>query len=351
MIIQSEKIVNNPKLSVVIATYNQVNYIEQTVMSVLGQHTTFPFEVIVADDGSNDGERDLLIDIQKKYPEILRLIFNDKNLMVTLNYVNAIHEANGEFIATLDGDDYYLTKYALQKLVDYLDNHLDVSLVHGGFRMFQSDTGKILAEYDFWESPMLNTNGIKSAYCVLTDNYSRYPLGSSSCFRKSIYIEGCEKYAGIIESTINFGEGTILNVVMAMAGKYGFIKEIISAYRVLPNSLSHFSTNKENFEFCCKYTYAKFKTAEEIGIDETLFEQLVIVLLKKLELNALRFNQLDNFYSFLNKIELTNFYAYSRNAIARYNNPFVKYVLNIRLVLLSLPYQWIKKIKVLKSLK
>ena len=144
MIIASSQLVANPLVSVVIATYNQVKYIEQTVMSALTQQCPFPFEVVVGDDGSNDGERELLKKLQEKYPENLKLIFNDKNMMVTRNYVNAIHEARGKYIATLDGDDYYLVKDALVKLVDVLEKNEDVSLVHGGFHSFDNKTGKVL---------------------------------------------------------------------------------------------------------------------------------------------------------------------------------------------------------------
>ena len=66
MIIASSQLVANPLVSVVIATYNQVKYIEQTVLSALTQQCPFPFEVVVGDDGSNDGERELLKKLQEK---------------------------------------------------------------------------------------------------------------------------------------------------------------------------------------------------------------------------------------------------------------------------------------------
>ena len=296
MIIQSDNIVCNPKVSVVIATYNQVNYIEQTVLSALNQKTSFPFEVVVADDGSNDGERELLESIYTKYQEKLRLIFNDKNLMVTLNYINAIHEARGEYVATLDGDDYYLREDVLQLLVDYLDNHNDVSLVHGGYRKFQSETGKVLSEYVTWDSPMLNTQGIDSACCVLLDDFSRYPLGSSSCFKRKLYVEGCKKYPQVIECTKRFGEGTILNISMGMAGKYGFIPQVLTAYRILPNSLSHFSTNKERFQFNCNYVKAKIVSGKSLNLPLEVLNNIFKVLLRKLKYQAIDLNQLPMYY-------------------------------------------------------
>lgn len=142
MIIVSSDFIQNPLVSVVIATYNQVAYIEETILSVLAQQCSYPFEVIIADDGSNDGERELLCDLQKKYPKQLKLIFNEKNLMVARNYVNAIREAKGKYIATLDGDDYWNTTDKLQRQVDVLEMNSDISIVYTGYRKFESSTKK-----------------------------------------------------------------------------------------------------------------------------------------------------------------------------------------------------------------
>lgn len=253
MIIASSQLVANPLVSVVIATYNQVKYIEQTVMSALTQQCPFPFEVVVGDDGSNDGERELLKKLQEKFPENLKLIFNDKNMMVTRNYVNAIHEARGKYIATLDGDDYYLVKDALVKLVDVLEKNADVSLVHGGYQSFDDKTGKVLHTFMHWDSPMAHTKGKDSVFALLCEDYSYYPLGSSSCFRRDAYLEGCEKFEDLITVKDTAGEGTILNVTMGMAGKIIFLPEMITAYRVLERSLCHFETPKEAVLFDFKY--------------------------------------------------------------------------------------------------
>lgn len=253
MIIASSQLVANPLVSVVIATYNQVKYIEQTVMSALTQQCPFPFEVVVGDDGSNDGERELLKKIQKRYPENLKLIFNDKNMMVTRNYVNAIHEARGKYIATLDGDDYYLVKDALVKLVDILEKNEDVSLVHGGYQSFNDKTGSVIRTFTKWDSPMAHILGKDSVYALLCEDYSYYPLGSSSCFRREVYLEGCKKYENLITVKDTAGEGTILNVTMGMAGKIAFLPDIITAYRILSSSLCHFETPKEEILFDFKY--------------------------------------------------------------------------------------------------
>ena len=252
MIIESDLVVKNPKVSVVIATYNQVRFIEETVMSAINQETDFPYEVIVADDGSNDGERDLLQDIQKRYPEKLRLIFNEKNMMVTRNYINAFREARGEYVATIDGDDIWTDKRKIQKQADILDSIKDVSLVHTGYQSFNSETQDIIATINTWDSPMSLESGLKNVENYLLDKYSCYPLGSSSFFRKSQYFENIDKYEKLINDKYTVGEGTLLNVMMSFMGKYMFLPDLMVKYRVVDSSLSHFETKEKVLEFKVK---------------------------------------------------------------------------------------------------
>ena len=51
-------------LSVCIRTYNQECFIAQALDSVLGQKTSFPFEIVVSDDCSKDGTKEILLDYQ-----------------------------------------------------------------------------------------------------------------------------------------------------------------------------------------------------------------------------------------------------------------------------------------------
>lgn len=263
MIIESENLVKNPLVSVIIATYNQISFIEETVMSALNQKCSFPFEIMVADDGSNDGERELLVKLQKQYPMQLKLIFNDKNMRVTKNYVNAIHNAKGKYIATLDGDDVWIATNKLEKQVAILEANNEVSIVYTGYQSYDNETGKIISRVLNWDTPCLRTKGKESASVFINGNYS-YPLGSSACFRKDIYIKGCGDYPQLIEN--NVGEGTILNISMSMNGYFRFINQPMVKYRVLPSSLCHFESSQELINFRFNYVELRLLAANILSI-------------------------------------------------------------------------------------
>lgn len=111
----------NPKVSVSLTTYNQERYIATAIESVLAQQTDFPFEVVLADDRSTDGTGDICREYQRRYPGIVRLVHREKNLGAVPNYLETFKACVGEYVAFLEGDDYWTDPNKLQKQVAFLD--------------------------------------------------------------------------------------------------------------------------------------------------------------------------------------------------------------------------------------
>ena len=117
-----------PLVSVSIITYQQGPYIRQCLDSVLMQKTDFPFEILLGEDGSTDGTREICCEYAEKHPDRIRLFLHDRrdNLVINgratgrRNLVNNLKNARGEFLALLDGDDYWTDPRKLQLQVDAL---------------------------------------------------------------------------------------------------------------------------------------------------------------------------------------------------------------------------------------
>ncbi|HEX8999977.1 MAG TPA: glycosyltransferase, partial [Blastocatellia bacterium] len=62
------------KVSVLVITYNQENYIRQAIESILHQRTDFEYEIVVGEDKSTDGTRQILFDLHKEYPGRINLL-------------------------------------------------------------------------------------------------------------------------------------------------------------------------------------------------------------------------------------------------------------------------------------
>ena len=111
-------------------TYNHQNYIEQAINGVLMQKTNFNFELIIANDNSPD-ETDAII---KKCIDThingnkIKYINNTSNIGMMPNFINAIKNCTGKYIALCEGDDYWTDEKKLQKQVDFLERNNDFSI-------------------------------------------------------------------------------------------------------------------------------------------------------------------------------------------------------------------------------
>ena len=114
---------NNIILSVCIRTHNQKQFIREALDSVLAQHTTFPFEIIVSDDASSDGTVEILQDYQSAYPDKIRLLLNETNVGGPENLKRVIEASDAKYVTCLDGDDFYTDAYKLRKQVEILEAH------------------------------------------------------------------------------------------------------------------------------------------------------------------------------------------------------------------------------------
>lgn len=94
------------KHSIVMICYNQEEYIRTALDSVLNEQVK-PHEIVIGDDFSTDGTRAILEEYQAKYPEIIKLVLNEKNLGLFANFNNVAPKATGDVISILSGDDWY----------------------------------------------------------------------------------------------------------------------------------------------------------------------------------------------------------------------------------------------------
>ena|GEM_PF-1149313 len=122
---------NDIKVTVYLSTYNQEEYVAQALDSIVMQRTTFPVEVIAADDCSTDRTQEIINQYKERYPELIRTYYPEKNLGGCKKLTNCIDMRlfRGEYLAYLEGDDYWLNENRLQILVDFLDTHKEYSRV------------------------------------------------------------------------------------------------------------------------------------------------------------------------------------------------------------------------------
>lgn len=116
------------KVSILMVTYNHEKFIAKAINSILMQKTSFDYEIVIGEDCSTDSTRNILIDFEKKYRDKIKLLLNEKNLGMNRNVVQTLQACNGEYVAILEGDDYWTSPNKLQKQVDFLDSNSEFAI-------------------------------------------------------------------------------------------------------------------------------------------------------------------------------------------------------------------------------
>lgn len=116
-----------PLVSIVCLTFNEEEFVRDTFDNFLSQQTTFPFEVLVYDDASQDSTPQIIQEYVDKYPNIFKAtLYSENNFKKGLGFLGlrvGFQEAQGKYIAYCEGDDYWCDNLKLQKQVDFLESH------------------------------------------------------------------------------------------------------------------------------------------------------------------------------------------------------------------------------------
>lgn len=256
---------DNPLVSVQCITYNHEPYIAQTLDGFLMQKTTFPFEVIVHDDASTDRTADIVREYEKKFPKIIKPIYETENQYSKHDgsldrIVNAA--LKGKYIALCEGDDYWIDENKLQIQVDFLERNLEYGMCYTNVRHFVQKTNKF-SNVDFirqvkdFEDLLLNGNRIPTLTTV---------------FRKTLF----DNYVGEIYPQ---DKGWLMGdyplwLYFAHESKVKFLDRVTGIYRVLENSASH-SNNVEKIVAFSKSTWEirNFFSKKYLNKDLVFFDE------------------------------------------------------------------------------
>jgi glycosyltransferase involved in cell wall biosynthesis len=120
-----------PVISVCITTYNHEKFIVQALDSVLSQQGHFVLEILVGEDGSTDGTAAIVREYAQRYPETIHAYYHnpDDKLFINgrktgrKNFLHNLVSASGDYIALLDGDDYWIDEHKLEKQLAFLESN------------------------------------------------------------------------------------------------------------------------------------------------------------------------------------------------------------------------------------
>jgi glycosyltransferase involved in cell wall biosynthesis len=213
------------KVTVSLITYNHAPFIAQAIESVLMQQTGFDFELLIGEDASTDGTRQIVRDYQARYQGRIRLLLNDRKNVLYVNgkptgkwnFVNNIRNTRGEYIALLDGDDYWTSPLKLQKQVEFLDSNRDCALCFHNVR--------ILNEADPGRQELNHTQPMRARYDIEDLLRGNFMHTCSVMFRSRLFEDFPSWFF-----QCPLGDWP-LHVLNAQHGRIGYLDEVMAVYR------------------------------------------------------------------------------------------------------------------------
>jgi len=232
-------LLKNPLVSVCMVTYNHAPYIAQAIEGVLQQETSFPIELIIGEDCSTDRTREIVLNFQRKYPNIIRVITSLKNVGANKNVERTRIACRGKYIAFCDGDDYWHDPYKLRKQVDYLEDHPKCGLVYSSYDVHHCKSNKTIKDFIRYRKWEIIKNPKLTDYFIKLKNKGGSRVGILTCtvmVRRNIYEQIIESDPYLHKSG-NFLMGDIqMWAELINIAEVHYIPESMATYNILEES-------------------------------------------------------------------------------------------------------------------
>jgi len=219
-------------------TYDQERYIGQAIESVLAQQVDFAYELVIGEDCSTDGTRAICEAYQEAQPQTVRLLAREKNLGMAGNFFSTIAECTGEYLAIIEGDDFWTDPLKLQKQADYLDGNPGCALVFARTEAFFQDVSRRGYEIPPPDIGPYTLDGL------LRTNY----IATCSVMYRKDLVPVYPPWIRQLEML-----DWPLNVLYAQRGAIGFIDEPMAAYRIHTGSTFSSRNVADNYSSILKF--------------------------------------------------------------------------------------------------
>ncbi len=213
-----------PKVSVAMVTFNHEKFIAQAIESVLMQETDFPVELVIGEDCSHDGTRAIVREYAQTHPTIVRPLLHERNVGAHANFEAVLAACRGEYIAVLDGDDYWTARDKLQRQVAFLEDHSECVICCHRTTTVDATEGRAVSE---WPPPRFRQRcqGLQE---LLEENF----------------VAACA--AVVRGSELRFSPGTFSGlkmgdwprwILIARRGRIGYLDEAMASHRIHPGGV------------------------------------------------------------------------------------------------------------------
>ncbi|MBI3883901.1 MAG: glycosyltransferase, partial [Sphingobacteriales bacterium] len=212
------------KVSLLLITNNDSKYIRQCMEGILLQQFSWLTEIVVADNNSTDHTLLIIQEYNNKIPCTFNFLTNEENISTTRNYQRGFAACKGDYVAVIQGSDYWVDPLRLKKHIDFLDHHYECVMTMD--RMVCYQEAKSLYDVSPWIEKD-NYKYITSQQIASGDKSGNF---SASVFRKK----------ELDKIKPDFFQLPVSDWLIRMVlGQYGLIvqfKDVMSIYRIHENN-------------------------------------------------------------------------------------------------------------------
>ncbi len=183
-----------PVVSVCFITYNQAPYVAKALESILAQDFARPWEIVIADDLSTDGTREILIQYQAQFPAQIRLLDRTRNMGPGPNFIDLLLSARGQYIAYLEGDDYWCDPAKLSKQIEFMDAHPETVLTWHNYNIINENDEVVQrnlasgVKQDYSSDELKQINSLKSLTICFRNVIQQFPSNYLQCPNGDTYL-------------------------------------------------------------------------------------------------------------------------------------------------------------------
>jgi glycosyltransferase involved in cell wall biosynthesis len=196
-------------------TFNHEKFIADAIEGVLLQRASFPIELVIGEDCSTDRTREICLDYQRKYPEVIRVLCRAQNFGMQKNFMDTIQSCRGEYVALCEGDDFWTKSSKLQEQVNFLEGNSDFAICHH----------RVALKYE----GVSGGDGLSPNCPEVTtfeDLATRQHIATASCvFRNKLF----EFPPFFLEVS---GTDYALHLLNSFHGKINYLDEVMAVYRI-----------------------------------------------------------------------------------------------------------------------
>lgn len=225
----------NMLISIVVMTYNHGKYIRQALDSILMQKRTFDIEILIGDDCSADDTPQIIAEYARNYPNIIKAVLRKHNLGATKNSYKLFRAAKGDYIAILEGDDYWTDEKKLMKQFQFLESNPEYAACCCEFRYVDENGAPLFKEKEKrLRGQLYETERI---YTLKQLCESRLPSQAGTLLFKNIFLNSDINTKVIYQAHPVIGDYTLAMLILAV-GKIYRLKDVMSHYRFVDKSSS-----------------------------------------------------------------------------------------------------------------